>query len=152
MVALALTATGAAADQTGLGPWNGEAARLAGTSALVTSAMAYIKAQAATLKDPAIRRETEDAAFNPDACIRSRAGLTPERKQQILDTLAAEGLIDPAEAGRIPAACWPACSPACVTTAPPALSRRSPMPLRRAACSAATIRNPAGLRCTSPST
>ena len=100
--ALALTATSAAADQTGLGPWNADAARLAGASALVTSSMAYIKAQAATLKDPAIRRETEDAVFNPDTCIRSRAGLTPERKQQVVDTLVAEGLIDTGEAGRIP--------------------------------------------------
>ncbi len=100
--ALALTATSAAADQTGLGPWNADAARLAGSSALVTSAMAYIKAQAATLKDPAIRRETEDAVFNPDTCIHSRAGLTPERKQQVVDTLVAEGLIDTGEAGRIP--------------------------------------------------
>lgn len=100
--ALALMATGAAADQTGLGPWNAEAARLAGTSALATTAMAYIKAQAATLKDPAIRRETEDAVFNPDTCIKSRANLTPERKQAIVAKLVAEGLIDETEAGRIP--------------------------------------------------
>ncbi len=100
--ALALMATGAAADQTGLGPWNAEAARLAGSSALATTAMAYIKAQAATLKDPAIRRETEDAVFNPDTCIKSRANLTPERKQAIVAKLVAEGLIDETEAGRIP--------------------------------------------------
>lgn len=100
--ALALMATGAAADQTGLGPWNAEAARLAGTSALATTAMAYIKAQAATLKDPAIRRETEDAVLNPDTCIKSRANLTPERKQAIVAKLVAEGLIDETEAGRIP--------------------------------------------------
>jgi hypothetical protein len=100
--ALALMATGAAADQTGLGPWNAEATRLAGTSALATTAMAYIKAQAATLKDPAIRRETEDAVFNPDTCIKSRANLTPERKQAIVAKLVAEGLIDETEAGRIP--------------------------------------------------
>lgn len=100
--ALALMATGAAADQTGLGPWNAEAARLAGTSALATTAMAYIEAQAATLKDPAIQRETEDAVFNPDTCIKSRANLTPERKQAIVAKLVAEGLIDETEAGRIP--------------------------------------------------
>lgn len=99
---LALTATAAAADQTGLGAWNAEAARLAGSSALVTTAMAYIKAQAATLRDPQIRRETEDAVFNPDTCIKSRANLTPERKQAIVTQLVAEGLIDESEAGRIP--------------------------------------------------
>jgi len=101
-VALMLTAQGAAADQTGLGPWNAEAAKLAGSSALATSSMAYIKAQAATLKDPMIKRETEDAVFNADTCVKSRAGLTAERKQQVLDTLVAQGLIDTGEAGRIP--------------------------------------------------
>ena len=100
--ALALTATAAAADQTGLGPWNADAASLAGSSALVTAAMSYIKAQAATLKDPAIRRETEDAVFNLDTCIKSRANLTPDRKQAIVAELIAEGLIDETEAGRIP--------------------------------------------------
>ncbi len=100
--ALALTASAAAADQTGQGTWNADAARLAGSSALVTTAMAYIKVQAATLKDPQIRRETEDAVFNPDTCVKSRANLTPERKQAIVAKLVAEGLIDEAEAGRIP--------------------------------------------------
>ena len=99
---LALTANAAAADQTGQGAWNEDAARLAGSSALVTTAMAYIKAQAATLGDPQIRRETEDAVFNPDTCIKSRANLTPERKQAIVATLLAEGLIDESEAARIP--------------------------------------------------
>jgi len=99
---LALTASAAAADQTGQGAWNADAARLAGSSALVTTAMAYIKAQAATLKDPQIRRETEDAVFNPDTCVKSRANLTPERKQAIVAKLVAEGLIDESEAGRIP--------------------------------------------------
>jgi hypothetical protein len=99
---LALTASAAAADQTGQGAWNADAARLAGSSALVTTAMAYIKAQAATLKDPQIRRETEDAVFNPDTCIKSRANLTPERKQTVVAKLVAEGLIDESEAGRIP--------------------------------------------------
>ena len=99
---LALTANAAATDQTGLGAWNAEAARLAGSSALVTTAMAYIKAQAATLRDPQIRRETEDAVFNPDTCIKSRANLTPERKQAVVTQLVAEGLIDESEAGRIP--------------------------------------------------
>ena len=102
VAALALGTTGAAADQTGMGAWNGEAARLAGTSALVNSAMAYIKAQVAGLQDPVIRRETEDAVFNADTCIRSRANLTPERKQEIVAKLVAEGLIDESEAGRIP--------------------------------------------------
>ena len=100
---LALTATAAAAaDQAGLGAWNAEAARLASSSALVTTAMAYIKAQAATLKDPQLRKETEDAVFNPDTCIKSRANLTPERKQAVVTQLVAEGLIDESEAGRIP--------------------------------------------------
>jgi len=102
VAALALGTTAAAADQTGLGAWNAEAARLAGSSALVNSSMAYIKAQVAALKDPVVRRETEDAVFNADTCIRSRANLTLERKQEIVAKLVAEGLIDETEAGRIP--------------------------------------------------
>lgn len=101
-LSLAALAMPAAAQQAGLGPWNSAAAALAGRSALVASSMAFIKAEAARIKDPAIRRETEDAVFNADACIKSRAGLTPERKQQIVAALVAEGLIDEAEAGRIP--------------------------------------------------
>jgi len=99
---MTLTATGAVADQTGIGPWNREATRLARSSALVTTSMAFIRKEIAKIEDPLIRRETDDAVFNPDTCLKSRAGLTPERKQKILDTLVAEGLIDTAEEGRIP--------------------------------------------------
>ena len=99
---LAVSATPAAADQTGLGPWNADAARMAAASPLASSAMAYIKREIAELKDPAIRRETEDAVFNLETCVKSRIGITAEKKQQIVDQLVAEGLIDPTEAGRIP--------------------------------------------------
>ena len=100
--ALALTAGGTRADQTGTGPWNPEAARLAASSALVTTAMDYIEAQAMAIKDPAIRQQTEDAVFNPDTCIRSRANLTPGRKQAIVAQLVSEGLVAESEAARIP--------------------------------------------------
>ena len=97
-----LAAATSRADQTALGPWNGGAEAVAQNSALATSALAYIKEQAASIQDPAIRRETEDAVFNRDTCVRSRAGLTPARKQEIVDRLVAEGLVDPEEGGRIP--------------------------------------------------
>jgi len=96
------TATAAAADQTALGPWNREAARLARSSALVTTSLAFIKKEVGEIGDPVIRRETEDAVFNPGTCVKSRASLTAERKQKIVETLVAEGLIDTAEADRIP--------------------------------------------------
>lgn len=101
-LALTLAGTAMAADQTGLGAWNAGATHVAERSALATSAMAFIKAKAAKISDPKIRQQTEDAVFNPDTCIKFRAGLTTERKQQIVDKLVAEGLIDTSEAGRIP--------------------------------------------------
>ena len=89
-------------DQTKMGAWNAEAVKLASSSALVRSAMAFIKAQATQIKDPKVREQTEDAVFNGETCVKSRANLTAERKQQIVDTLVAEGLIDKEETGRIP--------------------------------------------------
>ncbi len=100
--ALMLAAGSAHADQTGIGPWNGAAATLAGSSALATSSMAFIKAELAGIKDPAIRAATEDAVFNADTCVKSRTGLDAAKKQAIVDRLVAEGLIDTTEAGRIP--------------------------------------------------
>ncbi len=101
-LALMFGAPAMAADQTGTGSWNAAAAEIAEHSGLAKSAMAYIKAEAAKIHDPKIRQLTEDAVFNPDTCIKFRAGLTAERKQQIVEKLLAEKLIDPAEAGRIP--------------------------------------------------
>lgn len=92
----------AVADQTTTGPWNAEAARVAQASPLAVSSMAFIRAKIATLKDPTIRAQTEDAVLNPDTCIKVLAGMTAERKQQIVTKLIAEGLIDEAEAPRIP--------------------------------------------------
>ncbi len=99
---IVLAGTAAAADQTGVGAWNDAATRVAESSALVQSAMAYIKAEAAKIGDKQIREATEDAVFNRNTCIHFRAKLTAERKQQIVDKLVAEGLIDQSEAGRIP--------------------------------------------------
>ena len=101
-VALTLGGGAMAADQTGTGAWNGGAARLAESSALARSSLGFIKAEVAKIADPKIRQATEDAVFNPDTCVKFRAGLTTERKQQIVEKLTAEGLIDPNEAGRIP--------------------------------------------------
>lgn len=90
------------ADQTGLGAWNAGATEVAGKSALVTSAMAYIREETGKIADPALRRATEDAVFNRGTCIKSRVGMDAGRKQAVVDRLVSEGLIDPAEAGRIP--------------------------------------------------
>jgi hypothetical protein len=92
----------ALADQNAMGPWNAEAAKIAAASPLATSSFAFIRAQAALIKDPTIRQQTEDAVLNADTCIKSRIGVTAEKKQQIVDKLVAEGLIDTSEAGRIP--------------------------------------------------
>ncbi len=98
----AVTAGQTGPDQTKMGAWNAEAVKLASSSALVRSAMAFIKAQATQIKDPKVREQTEDAVFNGETCVKSRVNLTAERKQQIVDTLVAEGLIDKEETGRIP--------------------------------------------------
>ena len=98
----ALAGPARAADQTGLGPWNGGAAAVAQNSKLVRSAMQEIEAALAAIKDPGLRAATEDALLNPDTCVRFRANLTPERKQQIVTTLVEQGLVDQNEAGRIP--------------------------------------------------
>ena len=98
---LALTSP-AFADQLATGPWNASAQTLAESSALATSALAFIKSEIAHIRDPAIRAATEDAVFNAETCIRSRAGLDAAKKQAIVDRLITEGLIDETEAGRIP--------------------------------------------------
>ncbi len=107
VAAAALLTTGAHADQLAIGPWNDGATKLAqssllATSSLATSSLACIKNTVATIKDPAVRAATEDAVFNADTCIRSRAGLDAAKKQAIVDRLVAESLIDETEAGRIP--------------------------------------------------
>ena len=101
-LSIVLGATALAADQTGTGPWNEGATRLAESSALVRSSMDYIKAEVAKIGDPKIRQETQDAVFNRDTCVRFRAAMTAERKQLIVSKLTDEGLIDTSEAGRIP--------------------------------------------------
>eukprot|EP01037_Dinobryon_pediforme_P008844 gene8844-8935_t len=99
---MAASAVPALADQNVPGPWNGEATRIASSSALAVSSLAFIRDQAAKIKDPTILRETQDAVFNADTCIKSRIGITAEKKQAIVTKLIAEGLIDESEAGRIP--------------------------------------------------
>jgi hypothetical protein len=102
LTALALTSGAALADQTAVGPWNAGAAEVAGKSALAQSAMAFIHAEVAKIRNPLIRAQTQDAVFNPDTCIKMRIGMTNEKKQQVVDHLIAEGLIDPDQAARIP--------------------------------------------------
>ncbi len=67
---LALMTTSAVADQTGIGPWNDAAAKLASSSALVTTSLAFIEAQAAEIKDTKVSPEAEDAVFNAGTCIK----------------------------------------------------------------------------------
>jgi hypothetical protein len=100
--AAALPVTALHADQTELGPWNGEAAKIAENSALARSAMAFIGGEIAKIQNPAIRRATQDAVLNPNTCIKSRISITEATKKQIVDKLIAEGLIDQGEAGLIP--------------------------------------------------
>ena len=101
--ALALLSTPAtAADMPAIGAWNAGALKVAEGSPLATSALALIKAQAAKIGNESLRKATEDAAFNSETCIMHRANLDDAKKQGIIDKLKAEGLIDEADAARIP--------------------------------------------------
>src|SRR5882724_10264846 len=100
--AAVLSITAVHAGQAELGPWNGEAAKIAAKSALARSAMAFIADEIAKIQNPVIRGATQDAVLNPDTCIKSRIGITNAKKRQIVDKLIAEGLVDEGEAGRIP--------------------------------------------------
>ncbi len=101
--ALAIAAAPAlAADAPAMGPWNAGATKVAEGSPLAKSALAFIKLEAAKIGNEALRKATEDAAFNAETCIKHRIGMDDAKKQAILDKLKGEGLIDETEAGRIP--------------------------------------------------
>ena len=74
-------------DQTQVGAGNEEAARLASESPLVRSADRFIARQAEQIRDRALRHETVDAITNRQTCIKHRAGMTSEEKDQLVQQL-----------------------------------------------------------------
>ena len=85
-------------DQTMPGAGNADASQVAAGSALIRSALARDKGAIGLIKDPQLRSETTDALFNPNTCVRHRAGLTASDKQTILTQLLADGLVNPTDA------------------------------------------------------
>ncbi len=90
-----------AADQTVPGAGNANAAALARRSPMVQSAFDFLLDQASRIKDDKLRKETLDAIGNPHTCVTHRAKLSDVKKDSIVQTLIAQGLLNPADAAGI---------------------------------------------------
>ncbi|WBO22829.1 hypothetical protein [Sphingomonas abietis] len=69
-------------------------AAIARSSPLVRDAIGRVRASAENVRDPALRRATIAALFDPDDCIRHRIGMDATREHGIIDSLRAHGWID----------------------------------------------------------
>src|SRR5499427_2792170 len=90
-----------AADQTQLGAGNSRAEQIGGASPLVQSAVQLLEQNARQIDDAQLRFETLDSFLNPNSCIRHRAKVTDAVKNQIITTLVAQNLVNPADAAAI---------------------------------------------------
>lgn len=88
-------------DQTKTGAGNAAAAALASDSVMVQSAFTFLQRQINRIQDSNIRVQTADAFTNLATCVQTRAGLTDARKDAILQMLADQELINPADAASI---------------------------------------------------
>src|SRR4030095_17036229 len=86
-------------DQTKPGAGNAAAIALAKKSPIVQSAYQFLLSQAQRIEDATLRKETLDALGDP--CIRHRANLTEAQKDAIVQTLTAQGLVNPADAASL---------------------------------------------------
>lgn len=68
---------------------------------MVQSAYNFLLSQAASLKDPRLRKETLDALSNPHICVTHRATLTAAKKAEILNMLVAQGLLNLSDGSHI---------------------------------------------------
>src|SRR5215469_2496887 len=100
--AIMLTAISAdAADQTQVGAGNVRAEQIGPASPLVRSATELLEDNARQIDDPQLRFATQDSFLNPNSCIRHRANVTDAVKNQIIATLTAQNLVNPADAASI---------------------------------------------------
>ena len=90
-----------AADQTQVGAGNLRAQQIGNASPLVQSAVELLEQNARQIQDPDLRAVTLDSFLNPNTCIRHRAHVTDAVKTQIINTLIAQGLVNPADAAAI---------------------------------------------------
>jgi len=90
-----------AADQTQLGAGNARAQQIGSASPLVQSAVALLERNAQQIEDAQLRAATLDSFLNPNSCIRHRVNVTDAVKNQIIATLTAQNLVNPADAASI---------------------------------------------------
>ncbi len=84
-------------NQTVIGAGNGTAVATALRSPLVNTAYGFILSQISELSNARLRNQTFDAIANPATCVRHRADVKAADKQRILNTLLAQGLLNPAD-------------------------------------------------------
>jgi hypothetical protein len=90
-----------AADQTQIGQGIARAQQIGSASALVESAVDLLVRNAQQIEDSQLRAATLDSFLNPNTCIRHRANVNDAVKNQIISTLVAQNLINPADAAAI---------------------------------------------------
>jgi hypothetical protein len=90
-----------AADQTQVGAGNARAQQIGSASPLVQSAVELLEQNARQIEDPGLRAATLDSFQNRNSCIRHRANVTDAVKNQIIATLTAQNLVNPADAASI---------------------------------------------------
>jgi hypothetical protein len=104
MIFCAVTLTGIsanAADQTQIGAGIARAQQIGSASPLVESAVDLLVQNAQQIEDAQLRAVTLDSFLNPATCIRHRANVTDAVKNQIISTLVAQNLVNPADAASI---------------------------------------------------
>ena len=90
-----------AADQTQIGAGIARAQQIGSASALVESAVDLLTHNASRIEDPQLRAVTLDSFLNANTCIRHRANVTDAVKNQIIASLLAQNLVNPADAASI---------------------------------------------------
>ena len=90
-----------AADQTQMGAGNARAEQIGPASPLVRSAVELLTDNARQIANSQIREATLNSFLNPHSCIRHRANVDDAAKNQIIATLTAQGLVNPADAASI---------------------------------------------------
>jgi hypothetical protein len=90
-----------AGDQTQVGAGNARAQQIGSASPLVQSAVELLEQNARQIEDSQLRAATLDSFQNRNSCIRHRAHVTDAIKNQIIATLTAQNLVNPADAASI---------------------------------------------------
>jgi hypothetical protein len=101
-LALAITNTANAADQTVPGQGNAAAIRLAAASPMVQSAFDALINHVHDIHSGRLRTATLDAITNRRTCVTHRAGVSDATKDAILNSLLSEGLVQVSDAATFP--------------------------------------------------